>query len=508
MHLPLLWQQQQQQQQQSTHSNANNVMVTGMGMVQDMLESQYYSPADNSNNMLEQTRLVVVPMQPETFSPMSSTASSCRHRDKRLKQPGDKSKAVVSEFYYDQYHTTDTIQECDDAEKRLRLNDMVEFIGVLEEEETTTNAEGSGEVPSSSWLWPDEEPQQEWSSADVLPRLHVLWYRRVDHLEEEMDEEPKSSISSAAVPSSDQIAAVLAGSLHLHKPNGTTEPCLTSAEAVWMTLHSLAERSEKDQSPVKINTTPQEPAEATTLGCASLQMILPDAAACQRLLANLYQTLSQMVPLVVVVDCDNDIILSAPRKRGGRLPATPLQLPKGATLLVDLGNYSNNQIPPALQELLQHHRVPYQFEGGVQLYFEADVRVIVLTTARMLPDSCTTLAVQCDCRESSEEAAMKEEQPARKELEILQTALWTARRLGNVRLPPAVLEQAKTDFLQRRQHHHDDDRAAAMLQASDLHRWLGLTRLQARARQTSQASLQDWQRALQLDDSMRSTLEK
>ena len=33
-----------------------------------MLESQYDSPAaDNSNNMSEQTRLVVVPLQPETF---------------------------------------------------------------------------------------------------------------------------------------------------------------------------------------------------------------------------------------------------------------------------------------------------------------------------------------------------------------------------------------------------------------------------------------------------------
>jgi hypothetical protein len=46
---------------------------------------------------------------------------------------------------------------------------------------------------------------------------------------------------------------------------------------------------------------------------------------------------------------------------------------------------------------------------------------------------------------------------------------------------------------------------AELPQEEDFHRWLTLTRLQARSQRQSWARIQDWERALVLDDAIQAT---
>lgn len=203
----------------------------------------------------------------------------------------------------------------------------------------------------------------------------------------------------------------------------------------------------------------------------------------------LYDALAELVPTVCLFDLSEGI--AVPCKSKGCLQATPLQLPRGATVIVNAMSNTNvdNEALQALQELVKNHRIPYKFEGGVRLFFEADARVIVLSTkANVLP---CTLQVQCRSADSS----------AHNDDEILPTLrnyLSIARQEHTIGLPRPVLDQAQEDFLVRRRQCH--------VAEQDFHRWLTLTRLQARARQASQACLDDWKRAVQLDDAMRATL--
>jgi Mini-chromosome maintenance replisome factor len=70
----------------------------------------------------------------------------------------------------------------------------------------------------------------------------------------------------------------------------------------------------------------------------------------------------------------------------------------------------------------------------------------------------------------------------------------------SISLSPALLERAQADFLQRRAAHRD------LVGEDEFHRWLTLTRLQARSRMRSLASVEDWTAALVAHDAMQASL--
>ena len=616
-------------------------------MVQDMLESQYFCSPSLEYGMTEQTRLVLVPVPTTTAAATTTTTTgsmdteeaiiSEQHRDKRLKQQQTQ-KAVLGQLYYEQYQQQQQQQQQQECEmpiiqNKLCLNDLVEFVGVWqaatdhEEEESTPRSNASMDhdddddddddvwmnhpnhyhpnnsnlssmldIPHRMMMYNHEEQETSTCSSPIThnqqlaARFHILWYRRLESLEQATNSFMSSSSSSsllkqqevlvAAVPNDaivfhhhhDSIPSILARALHLDSSSTIT------AHAVWMTLLSMAERSSppaasttttssscsssSSSSSSRPITTPHD----TTLGCASLHMALQDVTACRTMQLQLQHVLSQIVPFVQVMDLSSSSssssstgsffsdtvasVMTPPHKQQGRLQPTPLQMPMGSTLILNIGdgsflkqcasngstnnNNNNNSLLlyQALQELTLHHRMPYRFDGGMQLYFEADVRVIVLSTTTssttinsndrtgfsLLP---CTLQVACQfspqdgSNSSNSNSGSHDEANVHENETILlqQVRHYLAKARcrkfqanNNIRLPQAVLEQAQKDFLERRQQQQQQpigNKSDALVGEDDLHRWLTITRLQARSRQASEASLDDWQRAVELDDAIK-----
>jgi hypothetical protein len=275
-------------------------------------------------------------------------------------------------------------------------------------------------------------------------------------------------------------------------------------------------------------TTPQD----STLGCASLNLCLPTADACADLSARMHQVLSQILPQVQYHDVTeasllaDDTSLAAPCKRNGRLSPTPLQLTQGSTLILNVGSLTADQLRTpeqlqrlqALQQLTSSHKMPYTFDGGVQIAFEADVRVIVVSTpasSKVLP---CLLQVQCEYTDGGTMEMDGEDlsylthvrhalAAARGGSSLSTTSSSSAATLThkNIGLSRDVLDKAQKDFVVRRDQARQGDHLV-MPNDADFHRWLTLTRLHARSRRAACAELEDWERALQLDDAMLATL--
>jgi hypothetical protein len=278
-----------------------------------------------------------------------------------------------------------------------------------------------------------------------------------------------------------------------------------------------------------VEWTPVETPHETTLGCASLSLVLPNAQACASLQARLERTLSQVLPQVTSLALDPKGMISLlPAKKLGRMVPTPFQLPKGSLLILNASaaagaNNSNASSPwRSLEELTSYHKMSYSFEG-IPIAFEADVRIIVLSTPtsqHVLP--CT---MQCQCRSDD---MLEENLIIHDDLVALRCALARARSPGpgarsfrsgeyggsrmplstcpsNIGFAQDVLERAQNDFLRRRQMARTSRQP--LPNEMDFHRWLTLTRLQARGRSASTAEIGDWELALSLDDAMRASFQ-
>jgi hypothetical protein len=351
-------------------------------------------------------------------------------------------------------------------------------------------------------MWGTPQPP----SCHVLPRVHVLWFHP-------LDVDALLSTEQAPCIPSHVSASILANALKV-----TT----TVANALWMALLSMAERHPVNEATL---WAPVSTPIDTTLGCASLNMILASMDACTAMAERLGNVLSHVLPGLLCLDVSSGRAidcLSTPAKRNGRLVPTPLQLPKGATIIFNTGALQLEQLSDIqlerlreLQLLVFSHKIRYSFDGGVQIPFEADVRVIVLSTrasSNILPCS---MSVQLALDEGDIDGLNETEDFS--QLVEIRNSLAAARsgstsptlspgwsRHQNISLPQIVLEQAQNDFVERRNAARQSK--SQMPTDKDFHRWLTLTRLQARGRGATTACLSDWQKAVDLDDAMRATL--
>lgn len=538
-------------------------MVRYVGMVQDMLESTYIPMRQNMecemsssdpvrsihsslrqrheeqhHQLLEQTPFLLTPVAGTTpwFRGMvmgqdgdydSDHGDDAEHRDKRIRVEYDvgmetahdtrtttslldsNEPSVVAQFYFEQYHGMTP------APPKVLLNEVIEIFGVLlpptggdddtdidEDVEETIGSETqfvSGIVDHQRgtvrMLCDDDDDRALQQDQVQLPEgtrhVQVLWYRI---LELEVPVPPAQPIYQSVqqtIPSYSSIAKALG-----------IDP--VAAESLWMAILSLAERSvtHPDAIPVR---TPHE----TVLGCASLNMILPSIAACGEFQSRLEQVLSSILPVVWSYNITPSTLrhLAVPRKVDGRLQPTPLQLPKGATVIWNISEFVHAApLAPGqldtlrgLQLITQSHHMSYHFEGGCTILFEADVRVIVLsttTTHKLLP--CT---LRVHCYPETEITPIPES-----DLKCLRRQLALSRR-GNVLLPPVVLERSQHDFVARRAAYQQGEESRQQLlhhlpEEMDFHRWLTLTRLQARSHGRNEARVDDWEQALRLDNRM------
>eukprot|EP00934_Nitzschia_sp_Nitz4_P005922 Nitzschia sp. Nitz4//scaffold107_size73032//69758//71548//NITZ4_005773-RA/size73032-processed-gene-0.116-mRNA-1//1//CDS//3329532632//5912//frame0 len=368
---------------------------------------------------------------------------------------------VLAKFYYDQYP---------ESPQALRLNDVVEMIGYISMDPfQATFAQDDAE---DMFLMGDPIPPP-----SRLPRLHVLAFRPCDL--DEMSIVPTQESDSTM--GDDSESTLLQQFLQ-----ECTNVDASLAEILFLTLVAKSERTSPS------NQMKRAPHDA--LGCASLQLHCSNANSSLLLFEQLKAFLSETTHVVAVMD--GFALLSKPSKMTGRLEPNNCQLPKGSTILLHLGS---REIPTNtrmfLDELLGQHRINYQFEGGMEVPFEADYRIVVITA----PTS-SQYKVPCTLRmELSDATATKFPESQSSLSQVRHLLSKGCQNVGNVDLPSTVLEQAQEDFLQRRVQARKGNDPKQPGEA-DFHRWLTLTRLFARTRSSATASNEDWRAALRLDD--------
>ncbi|KAL3945622.1 MAG: hypothetical protein SGBAC_000278 [Bacillariaceae sp.] len=352
------------------------------------------------------------------------------------------SSPILAKFYYDQYSQDD--KKC----TSLRLNDIVETIGVL----SMNPWEADFSTPGSNFEFdsPPPPPSQ-------LPRLHVLAYRTI-----ELDALSYEKVLTFTETTPRIMRSALDSGLKRS----------LAAQAIFLTMLSKAER--RDGLIHRMS--------ASAVGCASLKV---STTMCSKeMFRRLKSVLHQSCPIVAAFDLTSSKEQHPfPGKSNGNIAPTSWQLPAGSTLLLHLGDSKHE----GLEELLTSHQVAYTFEGGVQIQFEADFRIVIVSNNKKVKCS---LQVCCD----EEDLSLLEGEERR-----LRETLALCRRVGNVKLSPEVLERAQGDFLSQRSSARSNPKSR-MPDEDDFHRWLCLTRLQARSRGCEIATTEDWEKAFALDD--------
>ena len=486
---------------------------------------------------------------------------------------------ILAKVSYDHLHCQPNDQAREDAEddnglekkspqkgggtRRLMLNDIVSIIGVLSinpweadfSNQIIADDDGWGYGSSTSSLGPTLPPPSR------LPRLHVLSYQKLN-----LDDSTvrAASASASAVSKSSLSETTKEVIMETDDVTATTLPYVPSllssqlngftnhdvlTQSLWMCLLSKGERRKNDNGHYELlRAGPME----RTLGCLSVQLSTPDLASSRALFNRLGNSiLPEICPVVATIDLSpktgdyDDSSVTAPCKdTNGRLKPSPLQLPSGSVLLVHYpgNNTISSSFQAAMHEMVQHHRLPYRFEGGVILPFEADYRIIVVTTqTQQLPCTISVLTKLNGMTEESQSTNTISNDSACFLRETMARVRANINRDGSkysFTLSPSLLERAQQDFLDRRQcaYESKNDETAASNKSTlssspsslpgedDFHRWLNLTRLQAKSRLSRkihqismnsedddmmkddhqgnqwEANVEDWEIALQLDD--------
>jgi hypothetical protein len=472
-------------------------------------------------------------------------------------------KVSYDHLYRPDHDTIKIDADADDEEEksrqrggRLMLNDVVSIIGVL--------SVNPWEADFSNQRIEDDDDEWGYGTSSLgptlpppsrLPRLHVLSYQKLnlDDLTLRLlataaesssvtteTEDEMTTTTTTEVTTVPYVPSVLSTQLSGY----TNRDVLT--QALWMCLLSKAERRNNDNGHCEmVRAGPTE----RSVGCLSVQLSTPDLASSRALFHLLGGTvLPETCPVVATVDLspkagDDDFVTPPFKDTNGRLKPSPLQLPSGSVLLVHYpGGHAttSSSIQEAMHEMVQHHRLPYRFEGDVILPFEADYRVIVVTTqTQRLP--CTISVLTKRHGNTEESQSVNNNINNNKSARLLRETM--ARSRGNINrdgsknsltLSPSLLERAQQDFLDRRQRaykskHNQITTATGSNELSpsvpgedDFHRWLNLTKLQAKSRLSTkihqneeddimndeqqsnkwEANVEDWEIALQLDDAI------
>jgi len=340
-------------------------------------------------------------------------------------------------------------------QRRLRLNDVVELIGVVsmdpmdadfteqekqkrKQDQQEQSSSGNGVTNFENW-WNDTQQQDLLLDDDrlvlpppsLLPRFHVLCYKVLDldslsfkfaHSNsngtktKKNDEQEKDFINRCTSLQNQTIRPKNNNANKEEDGEEENDRTLTintfakfifcdnkyAAEALLMTLLSMAQREEKtnkkdggnlDQNVIK---TPSD----TTLGCASINFTLPNVSSCKTLEKRMHRVLSEVVPIVGTATLSlaalQDQSIVAPTKSqegGGRLTPSVMQLPKGSAFMIQQGCMAEGTIDingqrslMALSSLTAKHTLPYRFHGMLDYNFEADYRVIVLSSKDAIDD--------------------------------------------------------------------------------------------------------------------------
>jgi hypothetical protein len=466
----------------------------------------------------------------------------------------EKECPVLAKLCYDQLQFPSPNEARDDSSSpprhRLMLNDIVSMIGVLSvnpwEADFSKQQQGSPSENNNEWMdngagWGDDFVPT-LPPPSLMPRLHVLSYERLG-LEELAERAMQNLKTAQEQEESMDVTGVTTNTLScpdaflsLFDTQANPKETQLLAQALWMCLLSKADRRSSsnkgsDEHLEMLRAGPMEQA----LGCLSLQLSMPDLDRSRSLFQLLAtNVLPAICPIVATIDFTKrqDIVqlgVGPGKDASGRLRPCPLQLPAGSVLLVhyhpqsslakEMGSLA--AIKAALHELVQQHRLPYRFEGDVILPFEADYRVIVVTTqTNQLP--CTLSLLNKD-RIAASSTNIREDAYT-----MLREMLCLARYHMNsttskldIKLSASLMERAQEDFMSRRRDAYESKQqkqasghscSTPLPGEDDFHRWLTMTKIQAKhrlsweANDAMEATVEDWEIALKLDDASQQAL--
>jgi hypothetical protein len=432
---------------------------------------------------------------------------------------------IRAHFYFDQYPSAS-------AQERLKINELVDVVAIRASSSTSLSSSSSPMASSQrsggTELDDDDneamEDDQEdgmaggensglsfgsiWGQEDSYCRnnnetegeWHVLWYRRRSLYDGMMMMLTPTTGNTSWSPSPPPS-----------RPD--FEDATLADQALALLLYSRTEQ-QRTTTPTTASVVHHHN-DHPLVGCAILRWIVSDAHQRDALLRALpapYTILPSHALTVITNDDnhhhDNDARSLTPRRNPntGRLRHSPLQLPAGALLVLDLTDLatpgtttSTTVLSHVVRNLLSTHRLDYCFDGGVRLSFEADYRILVITTPQfrdhddLLPlnSTFTIDAPPPDCWWGP-----------RPDRIVMKTGL--PRLLEHVELPGPLLEsvvQAYTTFSTTTTTATTTAGCRSQKKSEALlHRWLIATRSIARYHGRSTATHADFAMACRLED--------
>lgn len=479
---------------------------------------------------------------------------------------------VLAKMYYSsfqQQQSRDDPTAADDADvamtqsRRLQLNDIVQVYGILsldprgatfDASETFMSQQYGGELLDLSFGLDDMDSSVTMCipPPSLLPRLHVLKYDILDldvymaqmekmPLNQEQDM-VKSSLSTSLMieesPMNHSMQNDRQFTVHFFA-NQIFGGNQTAAEALLMVLMSMAERNQRLD-----NRTIRMPS-GETLGCGSINYVLSNSESCAILHEKLNAVLGMVLPVVANItvsmsslNCmEGDSVsmaqgVTAPTKSiANRLDPSILQLPRGSCVIVNQAYMSEGALNPsgqrtltALAKMSSTHTIPYRFEGEMELEFEADVRAVVLSFNKNSSNATSgSKLMPCSLVMRLESQSTEMVDSVEAMISVHQESFTRIRRYiakcrsnqcfsyNSIALDKSILERAQKDFIEARQK--IKRLGGREVTEQDFHRWLLLTRLQARSQigagvrksrgNSFEAEIEDWENALVLDDAMR-----
>ncbi len=430
---------------------------------------------------------------------------------------------VLAKMYYEE----------DQKQARLQLNDLVEMYGILSmdplgasfHDQRRRDARDTGAATSIADIYEMEDAFLNDFMSPLaipppsrLPRLHVLQYKTLD-LDKDLNDKGRSLDKPQDADDGDEV-------YHRHDRQLTIDTFASylfqgnkvAAEALLMTLMSLAERDHFHTN------KPKSLPSGTTLGCASVNFVLPSPGACQSLYYRLCSLLESVTPVLasgnltipVVNGTGNKNQIVSPTKNDvNRLESSLMQLPKASCFVLNQGsiregvvNQNGHKTLASLAKMTSNHIVPYRFNGLTDIDFEADLRIIVLSSSNASSSGQGSKLLPCTM-------SMKTGHPSTADLDNISSETISRIRqylslcrhsTGSITLSEELLRRAQHDFVERRQKFRGASEENTIGEF-DFHRWLTLTRLQARSRfaenSSNLANISDWEMALELDHKMR-----
>jgi len=556
---------------QTNTSSSKNAIVRFVGMVQDILDVEYYhtqvqgrytkyqehddrtdpchddlflESIDSSMDYGERQPLILVPIpftspwfqQSLLNHHRQSISTQDRqddtiHHSKRYKRnsnliwptgimESDSSQsAVLAKMYHHDYDHNST------NTRHVRLNDIVEIVGIvcknhgaLDEEEM--KVQGSDIAYRSPYHYNTEElihplDMQDESNTIIpeiqhaynqLTHVHVLYYKVID-MDSRIDPTSfvqYSEFTSRLCNTFEQDRSLAIETFTSYIFNGDTN----AAEVLLLSLMSMAER-DKYQNSIHLP-------DGATLGCASLQLIVPTVEAGHWVRTRLIHMLKMIMPVVACIDVTEHSLespkesyLSIPEKIGTRLGPTSIQLPKGSCMIVDeckldaeIRSQGYSSLT-ALSRIARDHCVGYNFHG-IPFDFETDYVVIVISKEddeEDMGDDDNVTFSGCTLRYRLTQLGDRlSSLPVVSDLVAsrIRSYMRLCRKRDAISLSDQdLLSKAQNDFINRRNVRTTDTKPP--VDEEDFHRWLTMTRLFARSHFKTAATSEDWESSLRLD---------